>query len=203
MGYKTLLLSLQNYELCVFTSLSNVLSSEGRYISKIEHLSLKEFVLIRRMFCEKHHLTKTCQECSKLISAAQTILEKGITLLKDVFVKHFLKDSSKYKTDKAIRRLVQLPVAIIPIYSKTKKSTTLYVTEKNSNINYQVFEQFTQSYVEVENQGHVKTELSKKTLAMICKLASSEKDRCLIKYTACAATPNISFRMCSKALQDF
>ena len=108
------------------------MSSEGRYISMIEHVSLKEFVLIRRVFCEKHHLAKTCQECSKLISAAQTILEKGITLLKDVFVKHFLKDSSKYKTDKAIRRLVQLPVAIIPIYSKTNKSTTLYVTEKNS-----------------------------------------------------------------------
>ena len=37
-----------------------------------------------------------------------------------------------------------------------------------------------------------KLSYKKKTLAMICKLASSEKDRCLIKYTACAATPNIS-----------
>ena len=138
MGDKTLLLLLHNYESCVFTCL--------------KHVSLKEFVLIRRMFCEKHHLAKTCQECSKLISAAQTILEKGITLLKMSLLNTFLKIAPSIRTDKATRRLVQLPVAIIPIYSKTKKSTTLYVTEKNSNINYQVFEQFIQSYVEVENQ---------------------------------------------------
>ena len=69
---------------------------------------------------------------------------------------------------------------------------------KTLNINYQVFEQFIQSYVQVENQGRVKSELSKETLAMICKLASSEKDRCLIKYTACAVTPNISSESAQK-----
>lgn len=109
-------------------------TKEGLYHSQITDLSLKEFVMARRDHCQRNH-SVSCGECKSLIAAAEQIDESGIVPLRSLFTSHFLAPNVKYKSDKAIRRMMQLPVAIFPVEMQ-RGQKTLFVTELNAAVNY-------------------------------------------------------------------
>ena len=61
------------------------------------------------------------------ISAAKCILPKNVVKLQSLYVDNFLNKGSRYKSDKAVKWLMQLPVVVFPV--KQHQRVTLYVTE--------------------------------------------------------------------------
>jgi hypothetical protein len=67
------------------------------------------------------------------------------------------------------------------LWSKEMLRNMTYFTEK-----------FLQSLVVNKYATSINSELTKETLASLCELASTEKDKCLIKYVACTANSQLS-----------
>lgn len=86
--------------------------------------TLVEFVSFRTRYCQQHH-SVSCKECYVLIEIANYIQDKGIVKVSDLY--HKLFPSNKYKSDKAVRRLLQLPVAIFRL--ERSLGSQLHVTE--------------------------------------------------------------------------
>lgn len=177
---------LRRYKKYLSCNLSNFSSSKnGLYYSKITDLSLNEFIIARKDLCEKNHAA-SCKECSHLASAAKQINTNGFVPLKTLFKSHFLAPNAKYKSDKAIRRIMQLPVVIFPVEIEIGKKKLL-VTEQHATVNYEKVGDFLKSLLESKPCTAQIPSISKETLKVVCDLASSEKDKKLIKYAVCSS----------------
>lgn len=168
----------EKYQCHLSSSLSNVSSVDGWYTSKLNDMTLDEFVVARQEYCQCYH-TNSCTECTKLISAAKYIAKEKVDKLQKVHEKHFLKQGSRYKTDTAVKQLMQLPVVAFPV--KEHERVILYVTELEG-LNCSKAQRLTQNLLAMQKKES--SELNKATLSLICDLVSSEADKKLIKYTA-------------------
>ena len=162
-----------------------VKKSDDLYLSHISDLSLKEFVAGREMYCQKIHNQLNCRQCTSLITFAKELSKHGLVPLSESFRKCF---DCKYKSDKAIRRLMQLPIAVFRIKDK------LYVAENRSDMNFTRFVKFLSMLVPAES---MQKGISRENLKILCELASSEKDKKLIRI---AATTNFSATRAKKEL---
>ena len=156
-------------------SLSNVSIKNGLYCSLITDLSLNEIMIARNYHCETNHLG-SCIECGRLISAAKQINDSDIVPLKTLFTSHFLAPNAKYKSDKAIRRILQLPVVIFPVEIQ-RGQKKLLVTQQHTTVNYEKVGDFLKTLLEYKPNTAQIPSISKETLKVICDLASSEKDK--------------------------
>jgi hypothetical protein len=145
---------------------------DGLYVSLISVVSLKEFVIYRGEYCKRCH-NSHCTECLVLINMASYILKEGIAKVSEVFKMQFL--NKIYKSDKAVQRLLQLPVVIV-------KGEFLFVTEKRPDVNYKILLELLPKMLPAERE--VGSRISKETLRTLCQLASTESDRKLLKYIA-------------------
>ncbi len=182
-GLKTLF---KRYSMYLKTNLTdNIKKTDNLYLSRIQDLSLEEFVVARRTYCQKTHNQINCSCCMPLINFALEIMDHSVVLLSVCFRKCF---SSVYKSDKAIRRIMQLPVAVF------RANERLFVTEYTPNMNY---EKFTKFYSLLVPQTTMQKGISKESLKMLCDLSSSEKDKKLIRV---AATAHLSAKQARKEL---
>lgn len=155
---------------------------DGLYQSLIDNISLVEFSNVKLLYCEANHMN-TCTESKALAECAIDISECGVTSLRKVFCKHFRK--SKYISNKAFRRLMQLPVIIFDTKTKLVGANRLFVTENKPNRDCKSFIRWYSEVIKSHNvMGGL---LSKEKLKPICDLASSEKDRMFLKHAVCEA----------------
>ena len=179
MGHKeNAVLRYSKYLSCTLSDVTR--TEDGIYYSLITDLTLKEFFVARADHCERNHRV-SCKECTNLTDAAKQIDDSGIVPLRSLFASHFLSPGAKYKSDKALRRILQLPVAIFPMELQ-KGQKTLFVTELNTAVNYEKLGEFLKT-VSVSTDCNTQFPIiSRETLKIVCDLASSEKDKRLIKY---------------------
>lgn len=142
-------------------------------------ISLEDFVPFRTKYCQQQH-SVSCEECHVLVDVAKFILEEGIVKVSSLYHKFFPKN--KYKSDKAVRRFLQLPVAIFTLESQSGISC-LHVTGYCPSTDYKQLMQWINKLITPEKVSG----LDKNTLSALCKLASSDKDRALVKFAACEA----------------
>ena len=109
--------------------------------------------------------------------------------VKTLYQKFF--PSQKYKTDKAMRRFLQLPVVIFQC-NGSRGNSPLFITDYKGQTDYKrlMFWISKLDLLDTMRQGQqpAAINLDKSTLSALCKLASSDKDRALLKYTACQAS---------------
>ena len=107
---------------------------------------------------------------------AGAVEKGGIVELKEVYQ---LTTNTTYKTDKAVRKVMQLPVVVLTAGAKQKR---LFVTEYVKDFDYN-------KLINHLNLAPSKASLNltKEKMREICSLASTEKDRTLIKYVAIKA----------------
>ena len=158
------------------------------YLSSIHNLNLQEFILARKLYCklQGHDISDDCRICSPFINLANVILEQGICKVSSLFKRLF--DNVKYQSDKAVRRLMQLPVAVFRMELQGPGSQCLFVTERQPGVNYEAFKRVAQRFLSLRNtscKSKMECNMPKESLSLLCSLASSEADRLLIKYTAC------------------
>ena len=89
-------------------------------------VSLEPYQTNRAESCTRYHNEK-CTECSALNKMASHILQEGIVKVCDLYKRQF--PSHKYQSDKAVRRLMQLPVVIF-------KQEFLFVTAYRPMLDY-------------------------------------------------------------------
>ena len=155
--------------------------NESLYISKVNMISLEEFVLYRLTYCQQHHRS-SCQECYVLVNIAKHIIEEGIAKVSIIYHKFF--PDHKYKSDKAVRRILQLPVAIFKIESQIGHPQ-LYVTGYHPSKDFSTLVFWINKLKLLPPRNS--SGLDKNTLSAISNLASSDKDRSLVKFAACKA----------------
>lgn len=131
-----------------------------------------------------------------LIKLASEISDQGICQVSSLFRTLF--SNVKYQSDKAVRKLMQLTVAVVLLELQGPGSQCLYVIVLRPNTNYLSFINIVQQFLHLRNTQESKADksanLPKESLRLLCSLASSVSDRMLIKYTACK-----SFGLSSKA----
>lgn len=141
------------------------------YVSHIKDLTLEEFVEARQIHCGLQRHSSDCY-CNSLVEAAKQIISGGICQLSLLYKTRF--NQQQYKTDKAVRQLMQLPVVIFPIKSK------LYVTRYSSGTNYDKFIELLENLVPDSKCESI----NKEELKLLCSLATNEKDKKLIRVAA-------------------
>ena len=81
-----------------------------------------------------------------------------------------------YKSDKAIRRIIQFPVVIFCCFGQ------LFVTEYVHGLN---FAKLASSVAKYLPQSKISAGINKENVKLLCKMASSEKDKHLIRVASC------------------
>ena len=144
------------------------------YVSHIQNMTMQEFMTARQNYCKERHNSVNCKKCSSLLTFANDVSSNCVVPLAEGYKKNF---RVQYKSDKAIRQIMQLPVVAFRLKEK------LFVTEYRSDMNHDKFVQFINMLVpeSVLSKG-----LSKESLKMLCDLASTEKDKKLIRVAATA-----------------
>jgi hypothetical protein len=90
---------------------------DGIYKSHLRDISIVEFQVARTIYCKrKHGCLALCKTCLPLVEAAKLVESSGVIPLKVLFCSQF--QSKGYKTDKAIRRFMHLPVVILKVKGK-------------------------------------------------------------------------------------
>ena len=160
----------------------NFKEQDDLYISHLNNISLNQFISFRSELCHNNHLND-CKECPLLIEVAVDILQSGVCEVSKLYRKHF---SSTCHSSNTVRRFMQLPVVIFSVGQRSGMQKLFFV-EKQENIDYKkvvgLIEKFTLQ-PNLETGGGIK----KDTLLPLCKLASTESDRKLIKFAVCEAS---------------
>ena len=170
---------------------SSCRKADGIYQSFLSGMTLLQFVKARSAYCSKDHAVG-CRECSGLIQAANKIISSGIADVADTFRKCF--PLVKYQCYNAKRRFLQLPVVIFETSTQGKGSQRLCMIEQQSGVDYVTFVSLFRKLIP---SGTVSGGINKATLSGLCSLASTESDRKLIKYAACASR-NLSEKKASQ-----
>ena len=167
----------QRYLRYVGQNLTDDVKVEGMHISLIRDLSLAEFQIARKMYCqEKHGCPLHCRMCSPLIEVAKQIEIQGVVSLKSLFCSQF-GSKALYKSDKAVRRFMQLPVVVL------KLNGTLYVLEYSPYTEYDKLQTLIEKLVPEQK---LSVGLSKEALKALCDMASTEADRKLLRVATTA-----------------
>ena len=116
-----------------------------------------------------------CKTCLPLVEAAKLVESNGVIPLKHLFCSQF--QSKGYKSDKAIRRFMQLPIVIL------KVKGTLHVLEYSSNIEYERLQELIDKLIPEQK---LTLGLNREALQALCNLASTEADRKLIRVATTA-----------------
>ncbi|CAB4005888.1 Hypothetical predicted protein [Paramuricea clavata] len=136
-------------------------------------MSLAEFIVAVKRHCSDIHSDRICVTCKPVVIAANEIAKKGIVPLSALYRQCF---GTVYKSDKAIRRIIQLPVIIFRSFNQ------LFVTAFVDRVDYTKLVQCVYKYIP---QKTMSSGVDKDSLQLMCELASSEKDRKLIRVACC------------------
>lgn len=144
----------------------------GLYVSPMNAVSLEEYVGYRSEYCTRYH-KEDCLECNVLVKLASHIVEEGVVKISHVYKKQF--PNRKYQSDKALRRMMQLPCVVF-------KRECLYVAGRRPNLDYKTLVEWISRTMPETND--IESKLDKQTLKSLCELASTESDRKLIRSAA-------------------
>ena len=118
-------------------------------------------------------------DCSGLQTVAKDILENGYAIMSTVYCKAF--PSKQYKADIAKRLLLQMPLVVIRAGDAESGVSAVYLLEHVQGVNYIKLQQFVDQLFAKKGAT---VSLSKQMLSALLGLATSDRERQLIHYTA-------------------
>ena len=147
-------------------------------------ISLEEYIRFQTLICEKYHQDECC---SGHIAAAKYILECQPVKLSEVWSRCY--SERKYKTYTASRTLGRMPVVLVTLSRDNKSSgkngnQVVYVLEKEESIDYSMFFKAFDKLGTSTGDRLTAPCISKERLKLMASMASSERDKRLIKYVA-------------------
>ena len=146
--------------------------TEYMYVTHLKDIKLNEYVVAVKKYCSIFHVAQECSKCELILKVAGDLMNSGIVPLPALYRKHF---RSTYKSDKAIRRVIQLPVVIFRAFGQ------LFVTEYVEDVDFTKLASCVSHFVPEKG---LTSGMSRESLKVLCELASSEKERRLIRVAA-------------------
>jgi len=146
--------------------------TEDMYFTHLKDITLKEYIVAVKKYCSVFHMAQECSRCEPVLKVAGEVMDSGIVPLSALYRKYF---RSIYKSDKAIRRVIQLPVVIFRAFGQ------LFVTEYVKNVDFTRLASCVSNFVPEKS---LTSGMGRESLKVLCELASSEKDRRLIRMVA-------------------
>ena len=113
--------------------------------------------------------------------AEQEVHQGGIVELKPYFMRSF--PHIKYVSTKAVRLLMQLPLIIIEVELQGPGSQRLYATELKPGVDAQKLVSIMRQFLRSIRANSKEKLPSREKIAALCKLASTEADRMLLKMS--------------------
>ncbi len=145
--------------------------NDDMYVTLVKDLNLEEFIFSLKCYCSLYHKAG-CGKCQSVLNASSCVFKQGVVPLATLYREHF---KCKYKSDKAIRRIIQLPVVIFRAFGQ------LFVTEFVNGVDFPKLVSIVSKFVPAKR---INGGLNKESLRLLCELASTEKDRRLIRVAA-------------------
>ena len=158
--------------------------ADNVYISLFRGLSLNEYVDARNNHCNIYH-SQPCLECSKLLSIAAQILEDGFCMLSEGFKVAF--PNQVYKSDIALQRLLQMPLAAIRIGTPNSGKAAWFLIEYVESVNYVNFARFSESVFNLKKTTTA-VGIDKDKIKALLGLATSDRERELIRFSVFKAS---------------
>ena len=157
--------------------------SSNVYTTNVRNLSLKDYCIARKYYCELHHNTKCTQQCDSMINAGRAVLENGVLPLRTVFRTYF--PDVTYHSVNAKRLLLQMPLVAVRLQSKGDKRGELFLMEFVKDLDYEKVVGFLNR--EFDKASGKKT-LTKADVRSILSLAQSDRERETISYAVYKAS---------------
>ena len=149
----------------------------------MKNLSLPEYISACRTVCSQTH-SNTCQECKPILTVAQTIIDDGFVVMSEAFRNAY--PSLKYTAEIARRKFLQMPLVNIVIGNTGSGRACSYLVENQPGMDYTSVYHLISSVI--EKQSNVTScGMLKETLKSIMSLASSDRERELIRVTTFVA----------------
>ena len=121
-------------ELVVLSNCSYDTLMDGVNVSKLKGQSLQQCISTYHDYCRLHHASTKCEQCPRMIKAAQIVLEKGICTLSSVF--HAAFPNVTYTSYYAKQRLLKLPLAAVCVLEPSSGRSAIYVMELIVGVDY-------------------------------------------------------------------
>lgn len=156
---------------------------ENCYESRLEGLTLQQYLNIIKFLCKKEH-KKTCKKgCKGMAEIGSKIVKDGFILLKEAFT--FVSPGSTYTSLHARRKLLRMPLAAVGV-GKIKAGTFRYFLVEKGSVRYEMFQCFANKLLEnckdTENGSLSKTDFKK-----LLQLAESDSEKERLKFVAIKA----------------
>ena len=147
------------------------------YITNFRYLSLLEYIDARSVYCGSKH-TQPCTECTAMFSIANTVVNDGYAKLSSSFKSAF--PSLTYKADIARQKVLQMPLVCIRFGTPKDGTSAWFLFEYIEGVNYNKFACFAEALVQ---RVHSQPTIDKTEVKAILKLAQSDRERELIRYS--------------------
>ena len=157
--------------------------SENVYVSVIEHLSLPEYVAARAEHCRNTH-EEPCCKCQGLLKVGSNVLQNSYCVLSDAFRTAF--PHTKYTAERARRALLQIPLVAVRIGNPCEGNAYTILMEKYQGVDYTKISRVLEALASTSKKPDVN--LSKSCAKMLLALASSDREREVLRYTICKAS---------------
>ena len=151
--------------------------SKNIYVSSINDINLKDYILACRTVCAQKH-SATCTECNSLLMIAQSIVDSGYVIMSEAFRKSF--PDIKYTAEVARRKFFQLPLVSITVGDPSSGKSCSYLLENRPGTDYHAIHQI----LSAQKESSKEPGITKAALRDILTLAQSDRERELIRYTA-------------------
>ena len=153
------------------------------YVSRLEGLTLQQYVNIIKFVCEKQH-KETCKRgCKGMAKVASYILKHDFISLKDAFA--LSSPGIAYTSLHARRKLLCMPLAAIGV-GKMKAGTFQYYLIEKGSVRYELFQCFTNKLLE-NSKSTENGSLSKADFKTLLQLAESDSEKERLKFVAAKA----------------
>ena len=140
--------------------------SKNIYLSSINNISLKDYILAPRTVCTQKH-PPTCIECDCLLMVAQNIVDNGYVIMSEVFRRSF--PAIKYTAEVARHKFLQMPLVAGDPSSGTSCS---YLLEYQPGTDYNAIHQILSILKESSKQPGI----TKASLREMLSLAQSDRE---------------------------
>ena len=149
------------------------------YVTLFKGLSLTEYIQARKFFCQSTHC-QPCLKCTNMIQVASSVLKDGYMLLSFAFKKAY--PTQTYKSDIAILRFLQMPLAAVRIGTPESGMAKWFLLEFVCGVDYTKFAHFAEAGL-LKNTDSKKPNMTKSEVQQLLKLAGTDRDRELIRYS--------------------
>ena len=107
--------------------------SDTVYVSLVEHLSLSDYIIARRAFCDLMH-TAPCTTCEQMLMVAQIVSNDRYCSLCRAY--SIVSPDTEYHSFNARRKLLQMPLVSVCVGDPAKGRSFTILIEHSHGANY-------------------------------------------------------------------